>query len=220
MNTKYRQRILELTKKYYDELDKEDFSHNRDHFFRVENLAKRIAEDEGADIEVIEAASLLFDIARDLEDRGEIENHAEKGAEIAREILTKIDFPLKKIDNVCHTILAHRRSKDRNPETREAKILRDADYLDAMGAVDIARVFASALQSQKYKKPIFLDKPFQDVEGIEHLSAIHFLLHKINHPKHQPENFYTKLGKRLAIERFNFMKEYAQRFIDEWHGLK
>jgi len=220
MNTKYRQRILELTKKYYDELDKEDFSHNSDHFFRVENLAKRIAEDEGADIEVIEAASLLFDIARDLEDRGKIEDHAEKGAKIAREILTKIDFPLKKIDNVCHAILVHRRSKKRNPETIEAKILRDADYLDAMGAVDIARVLASAVQSQKYKKPIFLDKPFQNTEGVEHLSAIHFLLYKINHSKHQPENFYTKLGKKLAKERFNFMKEYTQRFIDEWYGLK
>lgn len=220
MNTKYRQKILELTKKYYDKLDKEDFSHNSDHFFRVENLAKRIAEDEGADIEVVEAASLLFDVARDLEDRGEIKDHAEKGAEIAREILEKIGFPLEKINNVCHAILVHRRSKNRNPETIEAKILRDADYLDAMGAVDIARVFASALQSQKYKKPIFLDKPFQDVKGIEHLSAIHFLLYKINHPKHQPENFYTKLGKKLAIERFNFMKEYTQRFIDEWHGFK
>jgi hypothetical protein len=65
-----------------------------------------------------------------------------------------------------------------------------------------------------------LDKPFQNIEGVENLSAIHFLLYKINHPKHQPENFYTKLGKKLAIERFNFMKEYTQRFIDEWHGLK
>ena len=220
MNTKYRQRILELTKKYYDELDKEDFSHNSDHFFRVENLAKRITEDEKADIEVVEAASLLFDVARDLEDKGKIEDHAEKGAEIARGILIKIDFPKEKIEKVCDAILVHRRSKNLEPLTLEAKILRDADYLDAMGAVDIARVFASAVQSQKYKKPIFLDKPFQNVKGVEDLSAIHFLLYKINHPKHQPENFYTKLGKKLAIERFNFMKEYTQRFIDEWHGLK
>ena len=149
MNTKYRQKILELTKKYYNKLDKGDFSHNSDHFFRVENLAKRIAEDERADIEVIEAASLLFDVARDLEDKGKVEDHAEKGVEIAKEILNKIDFPKEKIEKVCDAILSHRRSGNIEPQILEAKKLRDADYLDAMGAISVARVIASSIQSQK-----------------------------------------------------------------------
>jgi uncharacterized protein len=218
MNTKYREKILEFTKKYYDELDKEDFSHNSDHFFRVENIAKKIAIDEKADMEIVEAACLMLDIARGMEDRKEIESHAEEGAKIAREILNKIDFPKEKIERVCDAILTHRRSGNIEPQTLEAKILRDADYLDAMGAISVARIIASALQSQKYKRPIFVDEPYEDREGIGYVSAYHFMLYKVEHPKHQPENFYTKLGRRFAKDRFKFFKEYVERFVDEWHG--
>jgi len=220
MNTEYRKKILELTKKYYDEFDKEDFSHNSDHFFRVENIAKRIAKDEGADIEVIEAACLLFDVARGMEDRGEIKDHSEKGAEIAREILSKIDFPKEKIEKVCDAILAHRRSKNLEPKTLEAKILRDADYLDAMGAINVIRVVASSLQSNKYKRPIYSDKPYEDRDDIGYTSAYHFMLYEVKHPKHQPESFYTKLGKKLAEDRLKFSREYVERLGDEWHGKR
>jgi len=219
-NSKYRNQILKLVKPYYDEADKGDFSHNSDHFFRVEALAKKMAKEENADLEIVEASSLIFDVARLLEDKGEVSDHAEKGVEIAREILDKIGFPSEKIENVCHSILSHRRSRDRVPETIEAKILRDADYLDAMGAVDIPRMIASCLQSEKYKKPIYVDIPYDENKEMEHVSMIHFLLYKLKHPKHQPGNFYTSLGKMLAIERFEYMKEFAERFISEWHGEK
>jgi uncharacterized protein len=213
----YREKILKLTKKYYKKLDGEDFSHNFDHFLRVEKLAKRIGKEENADLEVIEASCLLFDIARILEDEGKAKDHAEEGAKIAREILEKINFPNEKIDNVCHSILVHRKSKNRIPETIEAKILQDSDYLDAMGAIDIARVILSSFVSKKYKRPVYVDEPYT---GNENLSAIHYMIHKINHPKLQPENFNTKLGKDLAKERFKFSKNFVERFIKEWKGEK
>lgn len=220
MNSKYRIKILELTKKYYDELDEIDFSHNSDHFFRVENTAKRITLDEGADLEVIEAASLMLDIARGMEDRGEIEDHAKKGAEIARGIMIEIDFPKEKIEKVCDAILTHRRSKDLEPNSIEGKILRDADYLDAMGAIDVIRVAASSLQSKKYKRPIFVDEPYEDNDGMELASAYHYLIYKVKHPKHQPENFYSKLGKKMALDRLKFSKEYVERLGDECRGIR
>src|SRR3989344_3154168 len=145
--TKYREPILKHAKKYYDELNEKDISHDFNHFLRVERLAKRIAKAEKADIEIIEASCLLFDVARILEDEGEVEDHAEEGSKIANEILEKIHFPKAKIEAVCHAILVHRKSKGRKPKTIEAKILQDADYLDALGAVDIARVIASSIQS-------------------------------------------------------------------------
>lgn len=219
INTRYREQILNIIQPYIKELDREDFSHNSDHIFRVENLAKRIAQEEGADIEVIEAACLLFDVARGLEDKGIVEDHATKAVEIAEEVLPAVKFPEEKIQNVCHAIFVHRRSKDREPKTLEAKILRDADYLDAMGAVDIARVIASALQSEKYKKPIYIDREYKEGDD-PNFSAIHFLFYKLNHPKHKPKNFYTKIGQDLAKERFSFMQEYAERFVAEWHGNK
>ena len=218
MNTKYRQKILGLTKEYRDELDNNDFSHDSNHIFRVERLAKTIAKKEKADVEVIEAACLIFDIARELEDKGKIQDHAEEGANIARKILNKIDFPSNKIENVCHVIYVHRRSKDRIPETIEAKILKDADYLDAMGATDIVRSISSSLQSQKYKRPIYVDKVFEP--GDEDLSAIHFMIYQVKSEKHQPEKFFTKKGRQMAKDRFMFLKEFVERFVDEWHGKR
>lgn len=49
-------------------------------------------------------------------------------------------------------------------------------------------------------------------------SAINYLLFKISHPKMQPQNFHTKLGRELAKERFAFVNEFARRFIAEWEG--
>jgi len=218
MDTKYRQKILDLTKVYRDELDKIDFAHDSNHLFRVERSAKSIGEDEGADLEVIEAAALIFDIARNLEDTGLVEDHADEGANIARKVLNEIRFPKDKIEGVCHAIFVHRRSKDRVPETIEAKILRDADYLDAMGAIDVARAISSSLQTKKYKRPIYIDKPFETGDG--DVSAIHFIIYQLKHEKHQPNNFFTKKGKELAKERYKFMKEYVERFVDEWKGKR
>ena len=215
--TKYREIILKSAKKYYDELNNEDFSHDFNHILRVERLAKRIAESENADIEIIEASCLLFDVARILEDKGKVSDHAEEGSKIAKQILDKINFPKEKIDSVCHAILVHRKSKGRKPETIEAKILQDADYLDALGAVDIARVIASSLQSKKYKRPIYVEPANGDKEI---KSAIHYFLHKIEHSKLQPNKFHTKLGRQLAKERFDFMKKFTERFIDEWNGKR
>lgn len=218
-NTKYRQQIIDEIQPYIDELNKEDFSHDFNHILRVERLAKRIAEEEHADIEIIEASSLIFDIARLLEDRGECEDHAIKGAEIAQSVLNKINFPQEKIEKVCHCIIAHRRSKDRIPETLEAKIIEDADRLDAMGAINLIRAVSSALLSKQYRKPIFIDVPYSDELGPNY-SYIHYLEYQIRHPKHQPEYLNTNYAKILAKERTDYVKEFIFRFRDEWNGIR
>ena len=217
--SKYRDKILKAADKYYKELNCSDFSHNFDHFLRVERLAKKIGDSEKADIDVLEAASLLFDVARNLEDKGKVLDHAEAGAKIARKILTGIGFPEEKIVNVCHAILVHRKSKDRSPETIEAKILQDADYLDALGVIAVIRTVASSFQSNKYKTPIYVEKPYID-DGDKNISAIHYVLYMTKHSKLQPEKFYTELGRILAKDRFEYMKEFVERFINEWSGKK
>jgi len=215
--TKFREQILKLIEEYYVQLNEKDFSHDFNHVLRVERLAKRIAEKENADIEIIEASCLLFDVARILEDQGKVQDHAEEGSRIAKEILEMINFPKEKINAVCHAILVHRKSKGREAETIEAKILQDADYLDALGAIDIARVIASALQSEKYKGPIYTEHPTGKTVN---KSAIHYLQEKLAHPKLQPDQFHTKLGKELAKERFNFMNNFVEQFLDEWKGKR
>jgi uncharacterized protein len=215
--SKYRARILKKADKYYQELSG-DFSHDINHFLRVDRLAHRIGIDEGADLEILEAAALLFDIARGLEDRREVIDHAQAGSDIARQILTDIGFPNTKIEPVCHAILVHRKSQNRTPQTLEAKILQDADYLDSMGAMVVARVIGSSFQSEKYRRPIYLDIPSEKVTD-PNITAIHYLQHLVTHPKFQPQNLHTKLGRQIASSRFAFMKTYTERFISEWEGL-
>ncbi|MCK5452686.1 MAG: HD domain-containing protein [Candidatus Aenigmarchaeota archaeon] len=219
MVSEYREKILERTDKYYRRMNENDFSHNFDHVTRVERLAKRIGKEERADMEVVEAMCLLFDVARMMEDEGEVEDHSETGSEIARQILDEIGFPKDKVENVCHAILVHRKSKNKVPKTIEAKILQDADYLDAMGAVDVARVISSSIQTKKYRKPMYIDKIVDEpYVGEKSISTIHYFLHKLEHPKLQPCNFHTTLGRKIAEERFRFMKEFTERFIAEWKG--
>lgn len=212
----FRDKILKEAGKYYQEFEN-DFSHDINHFLRVERLVKIIGKEEKADLEILEAAALLFDVARGLEDRGEIEDHAEAGSVITKKILVKIGFPKEKIEPVCHAILVHRKSMNKKPETIEAKILQDADYLDALGAIDVVRVIGSSLQSKKYKRPIYDGVPSSRAKD-NHKSAINYLLYKIEHPKMQPANFHTRLGRQLAKERYSFDKEFARRFVAEWEG--
>ncbi len=214
---KFTKKIKQEARKYFQELNKNDFSHNFSHVERVTQLAKQIGKKEGADLEVLEAASLLHDIARVKEDRGEVVDHAQEGARMAAEILKKIDFPQQKIDQVCHCILVHRWNKNGQPQTIEAEILQDADRLDALGAVDISRVFASALQSEKYGCPIYVDQPYKSKDD-RNLSAIHYIIYKLNEPKRLPENFNTKTGRKIAQERADFLERYVNRFIKEWRG--
>lgn len=219
--TDYRKKILEIIETDYKSSEGNDFSHDFNHTLRVERLAKTIAQVESADIETVEAACLLHDIARQLEDEGKVKDHAETGSLLAIKILKSIKFPVNKIENVAHAIKVHRKSNNLKANTLEAKILQDADRLDAMGAVDVARVISSALQSVKYRNPIYLET----VDGAHEInnknkqqSAIHFLKYKLDHELMQPENFHTKIARKMAKGRYLFMKEYVKRFELEWAG--
>ncbi|WP_048093028.1 HD domain-containing protein [Geoglobus acetivorans] len=109
--------------------------HDGDHVERVKKLALFIAEREGGDRDVIRIAAELHDIARNEE------NHAIRGAEIARNILVEKGYSEDFVERVCHCIEAHSFSGGIRPKTLEAKILSDADKLDAMGLIGVARAF-------------------------------------------------------------------------------
>ncbi len=213
---KYSEQIKKAARSFFNELDKSDFSHGFTHVQRVLTFCFVIGKKEHGDLETLEAAALLHDIARSKEDKGEVEDHAKEGALLAEQILKKIGFPQEKIQNVIHSISVHR-SKGDKPQTLEAKILQDADRLDALGAIDIARVIGSSLQSKQFIRPIYIDEPYTG-ESDGKKSAIHYLIHKTVQPKRKPENFNTKTGRKIAEERFKFSLEFIDRFIKEWRG--
>lgn len=190
-------------------------SHAFDHTERVYNLALKIGEKEKADLDVLKAAVLLHDVARLKEDNKEIECHAEHGAKMAEDILREMSFPEDKIENVVHSIKVHRHSKRLIAETKEAKILQDADRLDALGAITIARMFSTG---GKMNTPLYKPKiPFGKVyPGYYSDSTIHGFYSKIL--KITPETFNTSLARKLAKERYEFVKKFLNQFFKEWKG--
>ena len=132
--------IRDLARSYFD--GAESPAHDWTHVRRVERLAQRLLETEpDCDERTVRVAALLHDIGRPREDAGEIDDHAAWAAREARSLLASRGEPEERVDDVCHAIRAHRYSLEPAPETREAKLCADADRLDALGAVGLARCF-------------------------------------------------------------------------------
>ena len=189
--------------------------HDRFHVERVYKLALRIAGEVGqpVDLDVLRAASLLHDVARAMEDDGLVDDHAREGARIAREILMRVGFPRDKIEKVAYCIEVHRFRSGVRPETIEAQILQDADRLDMLGAVGIARVFARAGWSNT---PLHdPSRPPKQVYDGRSETAINHLLEKILRLK---GTLYTEPARRIAESRHKFVEEFVERFLKEWEG--
>jgi uncharacterized protein len=97
------------------------------HFLSVVKYAKLLAEETGADMEIVELSAWLHDIGSII--MGDSDNHHIIGSEHAEELLKKYNYPQDRIDRIKHCILAHRGSKDVPRETIEAECIADADAL-------------------------------------------------------------------------------------------
>lgn len=200
---------------YYED---NDASHSFEHVRRVVVLAERIAAAEGADPDIVHTAALLHDIGRSEESRTGA-CHAAVGAERCREILDgcQPDF----IEAVAHAIAAHRyRDPDRAPETLEARVLFDADKLDAMGAIGVARAYAVAgRRGQKLWSPLDATETGDRSSVIEGLAEDHTpvqeYLFKLRHLIHV---MLTCTGRTLARERHAYMVGFFERLDREVRG--
>jgi uncharacterized protein len=188
--------------------------HDWFHVERVYNLARKIGQAEKADMEILEPAALLHDIARKKEDSGKIECHAQEGAKMAKEILQKINYPENLIDQISYAISVHRYRLKINPETLEAKILQDADRLDALGAISIGRVFT---YGGGHKLPMYdPDLPPKDYYNSNAATSLNNFFERVLPLK--PETFKTETGKLIAKERYQYTKDFVERFLAEWEG--
>lgn len=121
-----------------------DAAHDLAHVRRVVAWARRLAEAEGADLAVVVPAAWLHDgvtVPKDSPDRAGASTRA---AEAALAWLAGEGYPADRLDAVGHAIAAHSFSAGIPPETVEAKVVQDADRLDALGAIGIARLYATA----------------------------------------------------------------------------
>lgn len=189
--------------------------HGPDHSERVHNLALHIGRLMNARLDILSAAALLHDIGRrhEMESQGRI-CHAEKGAEMAREILTGLQVPEDMIEEVLHCIESHRYRNNKVPESLEAKILYDADKLDSIGAIGIGRAFLFAGQVGARLHNQHVDVEKTSSYSSEDTAYREFLV-KLSKVK---DKMLTPEGKRLAQERHAFMEVFFKRLELEING--
>jgi uncharacterized protein len=189
----------------------DDGSHDIAHILRVFRNAMRIHGVEGGDGEVLAAAVLLHDCVS-VEKNSPLRNQASRlAAEKAAGILAGLGWDGETIAAVGHAILTHSFSANVTPETLEAKILQDADRLDAIGMIGAARCFyiAGRMGSGLYDPadPLAKDRPLDDKAfAIDHFAVKLFKL---------ADGFGTATGRALALQRHERLKTVLDLFLDE-----
>lgn len=191
-------------------------AHDFDHVKRVLRLVERIGRAEKADLEILRAAALLHDIGR-MEEEKTGECHAEKGALLARKILMDCSFPKSKIEAVLHCIESHRFRGNLKPRSLEAKILYDADKLDAIGAIGIARAYSYGGErgQRLYTDPSKANKfELKKQIDLEHTPVVEFTV-KLSKIK---AHLQTKTAREIAMGRHRFMVKFYERLRKEVEG--
>lgn len=205
---------VEDAKKYYFDTDS---AHDFNHVLRVLRMAEHLARLEGADMEVVQAAALLHDISRAEEDKSGEGDHAEMAAKGAREILMWRGVQPERADAVAHAIAAHRYRGTVQPQTLEAKILFDADKLDSIGAIGIARAYAIAgsLKQQLWSEPQEDGVATRDQHGDSNHTPVAEFVVKL---RHVPARVYTAAARKIAEERHAYMSQFFERLGREMRG--
>lgn len=188
--------------------------HGFDHVDRVYRNALKISNSD-VDLDIVKASALLHDIAREKESEGIVKCHAEEGSRMCIKILENLNFPKEKIKSVSYSIKVHRYSNGVFPETREAAVLQDADRLDALGAVTVGRIFEYGGKKGCSSYDPNEDPEAEYISGENHSSMAHFHRKIL---KILPEGFHTPKAREIAQGRYNFVKEFVDRYIKEWHG--
>ena len=170
---------------------------------------------EHADLTVLQIAAYLHDIGRSYQDNsnGTI-CHAEKGVQLAEPLIKSLALSADQKQNILHCIKAHRFRGNCRPVTIEAKVLFDADKLDAIGAVGIARayLFAGELGARLHAPEIEIKDTRSYSREDTGYREYKVKLDKIK------DRIITAEGKRVAKDRHQFMKEFFDRFLGEYSG--
>jgi uncharacterized protein len=202
-------RIKTKIRKIYEGRDP---AHDLQHILRVYKNAELIGKREGAEMEVLLAAVLLHDIVVYPKGSAKSSKSADDSADMAEKILKGYGVSKEKIDRISYCIRTHSYSRRLVPATLEGKILQDADRLDALGAIGIARTFSvGGSEDRMFYNP---DDPFWKTGRkpddrqwtLDHFQA------KLLRLK---DSMHTKAAQEMAEERTRFMEQFIEQLKKE-----
>lgn len=214
MESQKRQSLIDITKEL---ATKDDPAHDFLHLWRVLHNAEKIAQVEGGDLDIITPAALFHDIViypkNDQRSKGANEESAKKAEEI---LLQCKWFPALKVEQVMRAITRCSYGKNLPKETLEEHIVQDADLLESVGTIAVARTFVSTGQMQR---PMYC---FEDMEGKSRdlnkvvseygLDLFPARLFKVI------ERLHTETAKKIAREREKSMRAFYRAFLAEIKG--
>lgn len=196
----------------------DDPVHDFSHVLRVYHMAERLAQAEGADLEIVRAAALLHDAEGSAPGSQSRKSHHHQSADFARQVLEEEGWLSERITAVQHCIRAHRfRGDGETPQTIEARVIFDADKLDVLGAIGVARTIGYAAMN---RQPFYATPSAQFLEtGVkepgEPHSSYHEYLFKLRKIK---DRLFTPSARALAEERDAYLAGFFQRLAAEIAG--
>jgi len=195
--------IIEEAKVFAKEIFAGDASgHDYDHTMRVFRMATHIAKEEGADLLTVQLAALLHDV-----DDHKLSPETSAGKLRAAKFLHSHDIGVEKAAHILHIIDTVSFSANKGAsETIEGKCVQDADRLDAMGAIGIARTFAFGGSR---------GRRIHDPEGVDKTTSIQHFYDKLLLLK---DRMNTVSGKSMALRRHEYMCRFLEQFYGEWDG--
>lgn len=211
------EQLVQNATKFIKEIFQNDFSgHDFFHSMRVYRTAINIAEAEHADLEVVALAALLHDV-----DDRKLSPMTAKKKENAARFMCSQSVPESEIRQVCQIIdkVSFQGTDSVRPSTLEGKCVQDADRLDALGAIGIARTFA---YGGNHNRAIY-DPELPPRTAMNQAQYYSSKSTSLNH-------FYEKLfllegmmntetGKAIARKRTQYMQQFVDEFLNEWDGL-
>jgi uncharacterized protein len=192
--------------------DGSDGSHDVHHSRRVLRMALRIARAEGGgDAVTLACAAYLHDLVNLPKNHPDRSRASALSAEAARPILRDLGIDEARIEAACHAIETHSFSAGKKPQTLEARILQDADRIEALGAIGIARAFyiAGMLGSSLFDggDPLAEHRPLDDKKfALDHFEVKLWSL---------ATTMQTDAGRRLAQERTQYMRDFVAQLVGE-----
>ena len=191
----------------------DDLAHGWEHVSRVYTLALSIAEREQGNRFIVGMAALLHDLGRTAP-HGASKHHADLSVSLATTLMQTYSVPQEQQDAILHAIIAHSFSRGVEPQTLEARIVRDADRLDGLGAIGILRwAVTGAVRRTSETHSYHPQDPF----GQQHtLDDSHYMLdHFYSKLLKLEETMLTETGRSLARQRTAFMRTYLDEFKRE-----